>query len=335
MKIGLIGAGNISNTHARAARAIAGVKIAAVYGTNPGKVNQLSRDHDAVAYSDFAAFLDHPMDMVIVGGPSGLHATQGIAAAQHGLHVLVEKPIDVSTGSADALISECQKAGVKLGVIFQDRFKPDICRLRDLIQEGRLGRLSLVDARVKWYRPPEYYRDSRWRGTWRLDGGGALMNQGVHTVDLLIWLLGDVKILKARTARLLHKIETEDTALALLEFSNGALGTLQATTAAYPGYPRRVEITGTEGTIVLEGDNIVKTDLRSGPVTLIREQVHDQNPSTSSPVVSDFRGHQLVIEDFIRAIRENGTPRCDGADGRHSVAAIEEIYRLAGEFTTL
>ena len=242
----------------------------------------------------------------------------------------MEKPIDISTERADALISECQKAGVKLGVIFQDRFKPDICRLRDLIRDGKLGRPLLVDARVKWYRPPEYYGDSRWRGTWALDGGGALMNQGIHTVDLLLWLLGDLKIIKARTATLLHNIETEDTALALLEFSSGALGTLQATTAAYPGYPRRVEITGTEGTVVLEGDNILKADLRGRPLTLIREDLGDQNPSPSSPVVSDFRGHQLVIEDFIRAIRENGTPRCDGADGRRSVAAIEEIYRMAG-----
>jgi len=329
MKIGLIGGGNISNTHAKAGCAIAGVEIVAVYGTNSGKVNQLSRDHGAVPYSDFAAFLAHPMDMVIVGGPSGLHASQGIAAAQRGLHVLVEKPIDISTGRADALISECRKAGVKLGVIFQDRFKPDICRLRDLIQDGKLGRPLLVDARVKWYRPPEYYGDSRWRGTWALDGGGALMNQGIHTVDLLLWLLGDLKIIKARTATLLHNIETEDTALALLEFSCGALGTLHATSAAYPGYPRRVEITGTEGTVILEGDSIVKADLRAGRVALIRERVGDQNPSSSSPVVTDFRGHQLVVEDFVRSIRENGTPRCDGADGRRSVAAIEEIYRLA------
>ena len=218
MKIGLIGGGNISNTHAKASRAIDGVEIAAVYGTNPDKVSQLSRDHGARAYSDFAAFLAHPMEMVIVGGPSGLHATQAIAAAQCGLHVLVEKPIDITTERADLLIAECRKTGVKLGVIFQDRFKPDICRLRGLVQEGRLGRLLLVDARVKWYRPPQYYRDSRWRGTWALDGGGALMNQGVHTVDLLLWLFGDAKIIKARTTTLLHKIETEDTALALLEF---------------------------------------------------------------------------------------------------------------------
>jgi len=331
MKIGLIGGGNISNTHARAARAIAGVEVTAVYGANKNKVDQLSRDWGATAYSDFETFLGHPsMEMVIIGGPSGLHASQGIAAAHHGLHVLVEKPIDISTERADALIAECSKAEVKLGVIFQDRFKPDICRLRQFIQDGALGRPLLADARVKWYRPPEYYRDSRWRGTWALDGGGALMNQGVHTVDLLLWLMGDIKNIKANTRTMLHEIETEDTALALLEFSSGALGVLQATTAAYPGYPRRVEITGSEGTVILEHDSIVSADLRKKPEGLISENMRDQNPSASSPLVSDVRGHQRAIEDFIRAIREDGKPRCDGTDGRRSLAVIEEIYRLSG-----
>src|SRR5262249_35962989 len=161
------------------------------------------------------------------------------------LHVLVEKPIDISSERADALISKCKEARVKLGVIFQDHFQPDIRRLKQLIGDGVLGKVLLADARVKWFRPPEYYSDSRWRGTWALDGGGALMNQGVHTVDLLLWLLGDVVCVQARTATLLQQIETEDTGLALLDFASGALGVLQATTAAYPGYPRRLEITGT------------------------------------------------------------------------------------------
>src|SRR5206468_6850343 len=137
--------------------------------------------------------------MVMIGSPSGLHGSQGIAAAQRGLHVLVEKPIDISTQASDALIAECHKAGVKLGVIFQDRFKPDLCRLRQFLLEGRLGRPLLVDARVKWYRPPEYYRESRWRGRWSLDGGGALIKQGVHTIDLLLWLLGEMTVVHWQT----------------------------------------------------------------------------------------------------------------------------------------
>ena len=150
------------------------------------------------------------MDAVIIGTPSGLHAEQGIGAAQHGLHVLTEKPIDISTDRADALISACKQAGVKLGVIFQDRFKPDIRRLKEFLAAGGLGKNLLVDARVKWYRPPEYYSDSKWRGTLALDGGGALMNQGIHTVDLLMWLFGDVVSLQARAGTILHKIESEE-----------------------------------------------------------------------------------------------------------------------------
>ncbi|HEX6465871.1 MAG TPA: Gfo/Idh/MocA family oxidoreductase [Terriglobales bacterium] len=330
MHVGLIGGGNISGTHARAARSVPGVEIAAVYGSNAEKVERLAGEHGATPYGEIEAFLAHrPMEMVIIGSPSGLHAAQGIQAARHGLHVLVEKPIDISVERADALTSECQRAGVKLGVIFQDRFKPEIRRLKQLLAGEKLGKLLLVDARVKWYRPPEYYAGSRWRGTWALDGGGALMNQGVHTVDLLLWLLGDVVGLQARAATMLHDIETEDTALAMLEFASGAIGTLEVTTAAYPGYPRRVEITGTEGTVVLEHDRLVAIDLRAGAEEVEHEQMEDRNPSASSPVVSDVRGHQSAIEDFIRAIKEDGTPACDGREGRRSVALIEAIYRAA------
>src|SRR6202040_2027665 len=223
--IGLIGGGNITETHARAARAIPGAEIAAIHGTNSEKIPHLCPD-------------------------PGLHATHGIAAPRQGLHVLTEKPIEISTARADALIESAKQSNVHLGVVFQDRLKPHIRQLKNWLDQGLLGKLLFVDARVKWYRPPEYYANSRWRGTFALDGGGALINQGVHTVDLLLWLLGDVARVQARTARQLHKIEAEDTAVAILEFAGGALGTLLATTAAYPGYPRRLEITGTEGTVI-------------------------------------------------------------------------------------
>jgi UDP-N-acetyl-2-amino-2-deoxyglucuronate dehydrogenase len=328
--VGLIGGGNISETHARAARAVPGVSIGAVYGTNAEKVEHLCHEHGGKAYSDFSAFLAHrPMDLVMIGSPSGLHAEQGIAAAQRGLHVLTEKPIDVTTERTDELIAAAAKAKVKLGVFFQDRMKPDIRKLKQWVDHGVLGKPLLIDARVKWYRPPEYYADSRWRGNLALDGGGALMNQGVHTVDLLLWLLGDVVRVQARTATALHKIEAEDTAVAILEFANGALCTLLATTAAYPGYPRRVEITGSQGTVILEHDRIVAANLRDAPAGLLEASAGDTNQSASSAVVSDISGHQFVFEDFLRAIEQDTTPACDGYEGRRSVALIEEIYRVA------
>jgi len=329
MRIGLIGGGNISATHAQAASTISGVELVAIYGENQHKVDRLSREYGARAYPDLGAFLSfRPMDMVIIGSPSGLHAEQGILVAQQGLHVLVEKPIAVSGQQSAALVGACKKANIKLGVIFQDRFKPEIRRLRDLIREGTLGRILLADARMKWYRPPDYYSQSRWRGTWRLDGGGALINQGSHTVDLLLWLLGDVARVQARTATLLHSIETEDTALALLEFTGGALATLVATTAAYPGYSRRIEITGTEGTVILENDLIVAAELHALSATLSNEAL-TRNPSPSSPVISDTRGHQSAIEDFIRAVEHNALPECDGKEAQRSLALIEEIYRAS------
>src|SRR5438270_9703934 len=304
--IGLIGGGNITETHARAARAIPGVEICAIHGTNTEKVTRLCREHGGTPYRDFDVFLQHrPMDLVIIGSPSGLHSKQGIAAARRGLHVLTEKPIEISTVRADALIEAARQSKVQLGVIFQDRIKPHIRQLKNWVDQGLLGKPLFVDARVKWYRPPEYYANSRWRGTLALDGGGALINQGVHTVDLLLWLLGDVSRVQALTATEFHKIEAEDTAAALLEFASGALGVFHATTAAYPGYPRRFEISGTHGTVILEHDRILAADLRNAASEPAGIVARDENQSASSAVVSDFRGHQAVIDDLLCAITKN------------------------------
>src|SRR5580692_10283976 len=328
--IGLIGGGNITETHARAARAIPGVEISAIHGTNAEKTSRLCREHGGTPYQNFEAFLQHrPMDLVVIGSPSGLHAAQGIAAARHGLHVLAEKPIEISTARADALIDAAKQSRVQLGVIFQDRRKPHIRQLKTWLDQGLLGKLLFVDARVKWYRPPEYYSNSRWRGTLALDGGGALINQGVHTVDLLLWLLGDVVRVQARTATLLHKIEAEDTAAALLEFASGTLGVFHVTTAAYPGYPRRVEISGTEGTVILEHDRIIAANLRNAPANAGESYPPDENKSSSSAAVSDIRGHQAVLEDFLAAIQNKRACASDGSEGRRSIALVESIYLAA------
>jgi len=333
--IGLIGGGNITDTHARAVRAIPGVEIAAIYGTNKGKIDRLCHEYGGKPYDDFDAFLNHrPLDMVAIGSPSGLHAQQGIAAARHGLHVLTEKPIEITTARADTLIEATEKAGVKLGVIFQDRTRPETRQLKQWMNDRLIGKPILVDARVKWYRPPDYYGKSRWRGTLSLDGGGALINQAIHTVDLLLWLLGDVVRVQARIATALHSIEGEDVAVAILEFSSGATGVFQATTAAYPGYPRRLEITGSEGTVILENDRIIAKDLRNSPHGATVSTPPDDNLRASSPAVADCSGHQAMFEDFLHAIEHNTTPLCDGRDGRRSIALVEAIYRAAGRITS-
>jgi predicted dehydrogenase len=182
---------------------------------------------------------------------------------------------------------------------------------------------------VRWFRPAEYYATSKWRGTWALDGGGALMNQAVHTVDLLQWLFGPVKHVAARTATRLHPIEVEDTAAAVLEFENGALGIIEATTSSYPGYARRLDVSGSEGTLILEGDRLIATDLKSaaGPGAAAAKEPPPEN--AASATVSDSVPHQRVFEDFIQAIRSGSTPACDARQARPSVAIIQAIYRSA------
>ena len=325
--IGIIGGGNISDTHARAAREIGGVEIVSIHGRNREKTVRLAQAYGGTVYDDLPAFLDHkPMQIVLIGSPSGLHAEQGIAAARCGLHILVEKPIDITTESADALIGECERAHVKLGVFFQDRVAPGIRKLKDLVDAGKLGKPILVSGRVKWFRPPEYYSGPRWRGTWDLDGGGALMNQGVHTVDLLLWLMGDVQRVSARAMTALHDIEVEDTVVATLEFANGAIGTLEAATSAYPGYRRRLELTGSEGTIILEQDRIIAADLRSPLADRFEPIEETGNSAATSPIVSDVGGHKRIIEDFLQAIETKTKPVCDGREGRRSVEVVQAIY---------
>ena len=328
---GFVGGGNITETHIRAALAIPEIRVAAICGTNEQKITALCQNYGGPAYTTFRDFLEHrPMELVIIGSPSALHAEQGAAAANRGIHVLVEKPIDISTERADILVGAAKRSGVKLGVIFQDRLKPDIQRLKNWIDSGKLGRPILVDASVKWYRPPEYYYcGSKWRGTLALDGGGALINQGIHTVDILRYLLGDVTRVQAAVATSLHNIEGEDTCVATLEFANGALGVLHATTAAYPGYPRVIEITGSEGTVRLENDRITRVNLRTTAPDSESSEAADQNPNSNSPVVSDVRGHQRIIENFIDAIKTGRRPVCGGEDGRQSLALVEAIYQAA------
>jgi UDP-N-acetyl-2-amino-2-deoxyglucuronate dehydrogenase len=329
MHVGIVGGGNISETHARAAAAIPGVRVAAFYGDNKARTAGLAAQFGAAAFDDFERFLDHrPLDIVAIGSPSGRHAEQGIAAARRGLHLLVEKPLDITTRRADALIDAADKAGVKLGVFFQDRLRPAVAEISSMLDDGRLGSPVIVSGRVRWYRPPEYYSASRWRGTWALDGGGALMNQAIHTVDLVRWLFGPVRRVYGTTATRLHQIEVEDTAAAVFEFASGAIGTIEATTSAFPGYARRLEVTGSEGTAILEHDRLERVDLRTG-IAPQAVTAGDTSASASSPVVSDATAHQRVIEDFIRAIETNSRPACDGRDGRTSVELVQAIYDSA------
>jgi UDP-N-acetyl-2-amino-2-deoxyglucuronate dehydrogenase len=328
MRVGFTGGGNITDTHLRAVQGVPGLHPVGVCGPNPTKVAAVAARYGLITAPTLASLLDQtPLDVVCIGSPSGVHADEIALAAARGVHVLCEKPLDITVERVDAAITAVERAGVTLGLFFQDRCTPAFREARQAIQDGRLGRVLLVDARVKWYRGPEYYQNAAWRGTSSLDGGGALMNQGIHTVDLLLWMIGDVTQVYARAATALHAIEVEDTLVAVMTFASGALGTLQATTAAYPGYPRRVEITGTEGTLVIEHDRIASWDLKSG-----REDVGGLTSATqsaSTAVVADATPHRRVVEDFMEALRTGRRPACDAREGRRSVALAEALYDAA------
>ncbi|MFH1965338.1 MAG: Gfo/Idh/MocA family oxidoreductase [Acidobacteriota bacterium] len=224
------------------------------------------------------------------------------------------------------MIDDCERAGVKLGVFFQDRVSDGARHLKSLIENRTLGKPVLATAHVKWYRDPEYYSKSKWRGTWSLDGGGAIMNQGIHTLDLLIWLLGNPRQVFGFTRTLLHEIETEDTAVAVIEFESGALATYEAATSAFPGQPRRIYLTGSQGTASLVHNKLADISLLGDEKKVKENGCSGKPENTSSPVVSDVSGHRRIMEDFLDAIRDNRAPMCDGKDARRSLELVCAIY---------
>src|SRR5689334_6181954 len=248
---GIVGSGMIGAVHAAAIQQLNGARLLAVCGRDATRTKDFAAKFGATGYTDYDAFLHHPgMQIVNICTPSGTHAKLGIRAAEAGKNVLVEKPIEINLQQADALIAACDRAGVKLGVIFQSRFLPAVGRIKQAIEEGRLGKLMIGDAYVKWYRVPEYYAPGTWRGTLAMDGGGALINQAIHTVDLLRWMMGPVETAFAMKSALRYPhIEAEDTLVSTMRFQNGALGVIQAATSAKPGFKRRLEITGERGTV--------------------------------------------------------------------------------------
>ena len=234
----IVGTGMISEFHARALAEVRGAKFVACYDRAVKRAKQFGKEHGCTVYNSLEELLkDERVDAVSIATPSGAHLEPAVAAAKAGKHVIVEKPLEVTLKRCDRIIAACEKHGVKLATIFPSRFHDSSIKMKRAIEAGRFGRMTLGDAYIKWYRTQEYYDSGAWRGTWALDGGGALMNQAIHTVDLLSWMMGPVAEVQAHTATLAHKrIEVEDVATATLRFANGALGVIEASTAIYPGY---------------------------------------------------------------------------------------------------
>ncbi len=333
---GIIGCGMISRFHARAIADVAGAQLIGCCDRDPERATALADEIGCRGYATLAEMLADPaIEAVTIGTPSGAHLEPGLAAAAAGKHVVVEKPLEVTLEKCDQLIAACDEAGVKLATIFPSRFHDSSKKLKAAIDAERFGRLTLGDAYVKWYRSQEYYDSGAWRGTWALDGGGALMNQAVHTVDLLTWLMGPVSEIHARTATLAHeRIEVEDTAVATLVFENGALGVIEASTAAYPGYLKRIEIHGSQGSAVLEEEDLKKWDFAKSSQSdkAILEAMASSRSTgggAADPSAIGHHGHTEILADFIDAINNDRPPAIDGPEGRRSVEIILAIYQSA------
>jgi len=273
--------------------------------------------------------------VVTIGTPSGAHLEPAVAAARAGKHVIVEKPLEITLKRCDRIIRECEKAGVVLSAVFPSRFHGSCVEMKRAVDAGRFGQLTVGDAIVKWYRTQAYYDSGDWRGTWKLDGGGALMNQAIHSVDLLYWLMGPVVEIRAQTALLAHKdIEVEDVAMATLRFANGAMGIIEASTAIYPGYLKRIEIHGSAGSAVMEEEDIIKWDFakRNRRDAAIEEEMAKQQSGgggAADPAAIGHHGHTRQFQDVLKAIKKGTSPAVDGPEARRSVEIILGIYKAA------
>lgn len=333
---GIVGCGMIANFHAKAIADVRGARLVGCFDTYAASAERLADATGCRAYSRLEDLLANPaVDVVSIGTPSGAHLEPAVAAAQAGKHVIVEKPLEITLSRCDKIIAACKKAGVKLGAIFPSRFHESSLEMKRAVESGRFGRLTLGDAYVKWYRSQSYYDSGAWRGTWELDGGGALINQAIHSVDLLAWLMGPVAEIRAQWATLAHeRIAVEDTVVATLRFANGALGTIEATTAAYPGYLKRVELHGSEGSAAMEEEDLVKWDFakaerRDGTVRERMQQRKSGGGGAADPAAIGHHGHAKQFQDMVDAIKKDRQPAVDGVEGRRSIELVMGIYKAA------
>ncbi len=326
LNFAIIGTGVAAEIHAKCIEEISETNLVAVSSLTRERAKRFAQLHGCDYYTDYNEMLKRDdIDIVCITTPSGTHAKIGIDVAKSGRHVIVEKPIDVSLKNAKDLIDACREENVKLSVIFQHRFADDIVTLKNAIDNGEVGRINFGAAHTKVYRTQEYYDRAEWRGTWELDGGGALINQSIHYVDLLYYLVGSIDEVFAYTATRGHEIEVEDEAVASVKFENGAIGLIEANTNAYPGFYSRLDIYGDNGSVIIQDDRIVELALKSG------KREHWNESSTfdhASPAVpSDL--HKRQFEDIVNAIKSGRESLVNGEEGLKSLEAVLAIYKSA------
>ncbi|MBR2439086.1 MAG: Gfo/Idh/MocA family oxidoreductase [Lentisphaeria bacterium] len=329
---GIIGAGAISAFHASSMAALDNVRLIGFYDPVKAAAEKRAAEFNCKAYSDFEEFLADPeIQAVTIGIPTGLHGKIAIQAARAGKHILCEKPLEITPGLCDEVIKACDENNVLLATVFQSRFTESVKKVKAAADAGRFGKMILSSAQVRWYRDTDYYAKSPWRGTWKMDGGGALMNQSIHTVDLLLYLNGDPAEVSAFAGTLTHDIEVEDTLCAAVRYKNGSMGTIEVSTSCAPGFPRRLEFSGSKGSVTIEEDQIVRwsfTESLPGDESVaIRFDGNAGGGSNPTNIKSD--SHAAQIQDLANAILNGGKPMLDGVEGRRAVAFINGIYESA------
>ena len=334
---GIIGCGMIADFHARAIRAAKGGRLVAVYSRNQANADRVGQKHHCARYTNFGKFLAHPgLDIVTLATPSGAHMEPAIAAARAGKHVICEKPLEVTLERCDRMIQACRKHRVLLAGIYPNRINGAAQALKKAVRQGRFGRMTLADAYIKWHRSQKYYDSGGWRATWKLDGGGALMNQSIHTIDLLQWMAGPVESVSAFADCLAHKgMQTEDTAVAVLRYRSGALGVIEGATSASPGHGAQIQISGSAGSAFLKVDKLTFWQFTNprrqdrGLMTRYGEKLAAGPGSAADPRAMSFKNHQYQFVDFIRALRTGRKLLVDGREARKAVEIILAIYKSA------
>ena len=329
IKIGIVGCGRISKKHLEAITQVKEFQLTAVCDIEHAKADEVAQKYKVQPYYDYEEFLNKAdLDIVDVCTPSGLHPEMGMQAAKKGYHVILEKPMGVQYKKAEDLVNYCEQKNLKLFVVKQNRFNAPILKLKEAIKADRFGKLITSNTTVRWKRTQDYYDMADWRGTWEYDGG-VLMNQASHHVDLLQWLVGDVKNVFAKVKTYLHNVETDDTAIALLEFKNGALGTIEATTCTSPvDLEGSVTILGEKGTVKVGGFAVNRFDIWKFEDSLPNEEEEVKQLNQNPPNVYGF-GHIKYFQNVKDVILNNAQPMTDGKSGLKILKLLLAIYESA------
>ncbi len=324
---GIIGCGTISKWHAEAAAATGKYDLIAVTDVRKESAERFAEQFHCMAVDSTEELLKRDdIEIISICTPSGFHATDAIKVANAGKHIIIEKPMAITYEQIDDILKACKDHNVKMQVISQMRFKENVLKAKEAIDSGKLGKLVIGDVSMKYFRSQEYYDAGGWRGTWKLDGGGALMNQGIHGIDTLQYLMGPVKSVFAHAKTLARNIEVEDTAVAVVEFANGAIGTITGTTSVYPGIPRKFEINGTKGSITLVEDTITLWDIE-GETEKIKEGDQERKlDSASNPTNFGIEGHIMQLDDMAEALIHNRDPKVNQYEGKKPIEIILAIY---------